>query len=222
MFKSLSSTVPRTPMISSIELPESSSPVMMRPVSRHSSRFAAAFSTSSRSMTPAPSERPRKDSSTASSSSRTRKPSIAGGLKLFLKPRKPSPEPVQQREIAMPRPRKASRTSPVDDIEAAGPSGWPATNNDNNVNHPPISLNKYAFPSKPADALEAPSGSYRKSRRNEAPPRPQTSMGSKPKKADKHRPGNLTDSEAPLKMSLQLKTEIRASHRANFVEISSH
>ncbi|PBK75239.1 hypothetical protein ARMSODRAFT_512113 [Armillaria solidipes] len=143
MFKSLSSTIPRTPMISSIELPESSSPVMMRPVSRHSSRFAAAFSTSSRSMTPAPNERPRKDSSTPSSSSRTRKTSITGGLKSFLKPRKPSPEPVQQREIAMPRPRKASRTSPVDDIEAAavgarppvlaytqsnsshqGPSGW--------------------------------------------------------------------------------------------------
>ncbi|PBK97245.1 hypothetical protein ARMGADRAFT_631019 [Armillaria gallica] len=94
-----------------------------------------------------------------------------------------------------------------------GPSGWPATNNDNNVNHPPTSLNKYTFPSKPADALEASSGSYRKSRRNEAPVRPQTSMGSKPKKADRHRPGNLTDSEAPLKMTLQLKTEIRATSK---------
>ncbi|PBK97246.1 hypothetical protein ARMGADRAFT_630940 [Armillaria gallica] len=83
MFKSLSSAIPRTPMISSIELPESSSPVMMRPVSRHSSRFAAAFSTSSRSMTPAPSERPRKNSSAPSSSSRTRKTSITGGMYAF-------------------------------------------------------------------------------------------------------------------------------------------
>ncbi|KAK0202133.1 hypothetical protein DFS33DRAFT_1052990 [Desarmillaria ectypa] len=152
MFKSLSSTIPRTPMISSIELPESSSPVIMRPVSRHSDHFTVAFSISSRSMTPAPNVRSRKDSSTQSSSSRTRKTSITGGLKSILKPRKPSPEPVRQREIAMPRPRKASRTSPVEDIEAAvgarppvlaytqpnsshqGPSGWPITNNDSNVN----------------------------------------------------------------------------------------
>ncbi|KAG7445608.1 uncharacterized protein BT62DRAFT_166337 [Guyanagaster necrorhizus] len=242
MFKSLSSSIPRTPMISSIELPDSTSPLMMRPASRLSSRFTTAFTTSSRSMTPAPNERSRKDSTTLSSSSRMRKTSITGGLKLILKPRKPSPEPVPQRQIAMPRPRKASRTSPVDDIEAAvgarppvlaytqsnsshqGPSGWPATNDDNNVNHPPPTLNKYVFPSKPTDALEAPSGSYRKSRHNEAPPRPQTSMGSRhPKKADKARSGNLTDIEAPLKIPpVQLRTETRASYRANLVEIPFH